>query len=125
MTICSSSFPPRIAIVSSPRLAEVIEQLAIQARYEGYIRRQTAEIKRHRATETLPIPDGFEYWPLEGLTYEAKDKLSRLRPATLGQASRVPGVSPADISVLLVHLHRGERLRADPDPQANTIALDR
>ncbi len=79
---------------------EVIEQLDVQARYEGYIRRQLAEIRRHRATETLQVPHDFDYRPLEGLTYEAKDKLSRLRPATLGQASRVPGVSPADISVL-------------------------
>ena len=69
---------------------DVIEQLAVQARYEGYISRQLAEIRRHRATETLSVPEGFEYWPLEGLTYEAKDKLSRLRPSTLGQASRVP-----------------------------------
>jgi tRNA uridine 5-carboxymethylaminomethyl modification enzyme len=89
--------------------SDVIDQLAVQARYDGYIRRQLAEIKRHRATETLPVPDDFDYWPLEGLTYEAKDKLSRLRPATLGQASRVPGVSPADISVLLVHLYRSLR----------------
>jgi tRNA uridine 5-carboxymethylaminomethyl modification enzyme len=89
--------------------SDVIEQLAVQARYEGYIRRQLAEIRRHRATETLPVPGDFDYWPLEGLTYEAKDKLSRLRPATLGQASRVPGVSPADISVLLVHLYRSLR----------------
>ncbi len=89
--------------------SDVVEQLAVQARYEGYIRRQLAEIRRHRATETLVVPDDFEYWPLEGLTYEAKDKLSRLRPATLGQASRVPGVSPADISVLLVHLYRSLR----------------
>jgi len=86
--------------------AEVVEQLEIQARYAGYIRRQTAEIKRHRDTETLAIPSEFEYWPLQGLTYEAKDKLDRIRPATLGQASRIPGVSPADISVLLIHLHR-------------------
>ena len=91
---------------------DVVEQLAVQARYDGYIRRQLAEIRRHRATETLPVPDGFDYWPLEGLTYEAKDKLSRLRPATLGQASRIPGVSPADISVLLVHLYR--TLRSEP-----------
>jgi tRNA uridine 5-carboxymethylaminomethyl modification enzyme len=99
----------RERISSAP--SEVIEQLAVQARYEGYIRRQLAEIRRHRATETLPVPEGFDYWPLGGLTYEAKDKLSRLRPATLGQASRVPGVSPADISVLLVHLYRS--LRSD------------
>lgn len=93
--------------------SEIVEQLGVQARYEGYIRRQQAEIRRHRATETLPVPDGFDYWPLEGLTYEAKDKLSRLRPATLGQASRVPGVSPADISVLLVHLYRFLRSQSD------------
>jgi tRNA uridine 5-carboxymethylaminomethyl modification enzyme len=87
----------------------VVEQLAIEAHYEGYIRRQLAEIRRHRATETLPVPHGFDYWSLEGLTYEAKDKLTRLKPATLGQASRMPGVSPADISVLLVHLYRSLR----------------
>jgi tRNA uridine 5-carboxymethylaminomethyl modification enzyme len=97
----------RARIASAP--SDVLEQLVVQARYDGYIRRQLAEIRRHRATETLPVPDGFDYWPLEGLTYEAKDKLSRLRPATLGQASRVPGVSPADISVLLVHLYRSLR----------------
>jgi len=85
---------------------EVAEQLEIRARYEGYIRRQMAEIKRQRAMETTYIPKDFDYWCLSGLTYEAKDKLSRIRPATIGQASRIPGVSPADISVLLVHLHR-------------------
>jgi tRNA uridine 5-carboxymethylaminomethyl modification enzyme len=100
----------RERIASAP--SDVVEQLAVQARYEGYIRRQLAEIRRHRATETLPVPEGFDYWPLEGLTYEAKDKLSRLRPATLGQASRVPGVSPADISILLVHLYRSLRSRS-------------
>jgi len=112
----------RDRIVSAPE--EVVEQLAIRARYDGYIRRQTAEIKRHRATETLLIPDGFEYWPLEGLTYEAKDKLSRLLPTTLGQASRIPGVSPADISVLLVHLHPSRRSLPDPGPQATTNSVD-
>ncbi len=103
--------------------AEVVEQLAIQARYEGYIRRQTAEIKRHRATEMLPIPQDLDYWPLEGLTYEAKDKLCKLRPATLGQSSRVPGVSPADISVLLVYLHRSHKLRENVDSDASAYVL--
>ena len=85
---------------------EVVEQLDILARYEGYIRRQTAEINRHRATETMEIPGDFDYRAPDGLTYEAKDKLTRIRPATLGQASRIPGVSPADISVLLIYVHR-------------------
>ena len=99
---------------------EVIEQLDIQARYEGYVRRQLAEIKRQRATETMGIPQEFDFRSLEGLTFEAKDKLSRFRPMTLGQASRISGVSPADISVLLVHLHRAiaaDRVsQADADP---------
>jgi len=94
----------RVRIAAAPR--DVIEQLEVEARYEGYVRRQMAEIRRHRATETLTIPESFDYWSITGLTYEARDKLSRIRPATLGQASRVPGVSPADISVLLIHLHR-------------------
>lgn len=97
----------RPLISSAP--PEVAEQIEIKARYDGYIRRQMAEIRRHKATETLEIPANFDYWSLEGLTYEAKDKLDRLRPGTLGQASRVPGVSPADVSVLLVHLHRSAR----------------
>jgi len=94
--------------------SDVIEQLEIQARYEGYIRRQMAEIRRHRATETLSIPDDLDYWPLEGVTYEAKDKLSRIRPDTVGQASRIPGVSPADISVLLIHIHRAAGSKSRP-----------
>ncbi|MBN1632130.1 MAG: tRNA uridine-5-carboxymethylaminomethyl(34) synthesis enzyme MnmG [Thermoleophilia bacterium] len=94
----------REQIAVAPR--DVIEQLEIEARYNGYVRRQMAEIKRHRATETLTIPEGFDYKALEGLTYEAKDKLSRIQPTTVGQASRVPGVSPADISVLLIYLYR-------------------
>ncbi len=85
---------------------DIVEQLDLQARYEGYIRRQLADIKRHRATETMAIAPDIEYSVMTGLTHEAKDKLGRIRPSTVGQASRIPGVSPADISLLLVHLHR-------------------
>ena len=85
---------------------EVVEQLELQARYEGYIRRQHADIRRRRATESLVIDPAFDYASVEGLTHEARDKLRRLRPSTLGQASRIVGVSPADISILLIHLHR-------------------
>ena len=92
---------------------EVIEQLDVQARYEGYIRRQLAAIRRHHATETMPISPDFEYQAIKGLTHEARDKLGRIRPATVGQASRIPGVSPADVSILLVHLHRERRSRVE------------
>lgn len=105
---------------------DVIEQLEIQARYEGYLRRQVAEIKHHRATETTTIPPAFDYRGLQGLTYEAKDKLTRLRPATIGQASRIQGVSPADISVLLVHIHRATQghTRTDTDIVVETAWAD-
>ncbi len=94
----------REALEAAPR--DTVQRIAVEARYDGYIRRQLAEIRRHRATEHLTIPAQFEYSSIDALTFEAKDKLARLRPATLGQASRIPGVSPADISILLVHLYR-------------------
>ena len=84
----------------------VVEQLAVRAQYDGYIQRQVAEIARHKAMETTVIPHAFEYQSLEGITIEARDKLGRLRPGTLGQASRIAGVSPADVSVLMIYLHR-------------------
>lgn len=87
---------------------KVLEQVEIRARYDGYIQRQLSEIRRQRATEHRAIPPGFSYDSIEGITVEARDKLTRLRPATLGQASRIAGVSPADISVLLLHLHRAD-----------------
>ena len=92
--------------------SDIVQQLEVDAKYEGYLKKQLTEIKRHRATETLPIPDGLDYTALRGLTFEAKDKLGRMRPATVGQASRVPGVSPADISVLLVHVQRAVKAGA-------------
>jgi tRNA uridine 5-carboxymethylaminomethyl modification enzyme len=85
---------------------EVVEQLVIRAQYDGYIQRQLADIARHRATEHTVIPRGIDFVALEGMTFEARDKLTRLRPDTLGQASRIAGVSPADVSVLMMHLHR-------------------
>ncbi len=109
---------PQVALLDLMRMLEasghspgrydekVLEQVEIRARYDGYIQRQLAEIRRHRATEHRAIPPGFAFDSIEGITVEARDKLTRLRPATLGQASRIAGVSPADISVLLLHLHR-------------------
>lgn len=85
---------------------DLSEQLAVRIQYDGYIRRQLADIRRRRATETLPIPGDIDYSAIEGITIEARQKLARFRPATLGQASRIAGVSPADISLLLIHVHR-------------------
>jgi tRNA uridine 5-carboxymethylaminomethyl modification enzyme len=98
--------PEAVGIALGRASAGALEQIAIRAQYDGYIEKQLSEIKRHRATEQASIPADMDFWELEGITVEAKDKLSRLRPATLGQASRIAGVSPADISILLLHLHR-------------------
>jgi len=85
---------------------EVAEQVEIQARYAGYIERQRAEIERQREQETRPLPDTFDYSAVRGLSMEVREKLMRARPATIGQAARIPGVTPAAISLLLIHLKR-------------------
>ncbi len=85
---------------------DVKQGIGIRITYSGYLRQQWREIERFRKLEHLAIPDSFPYDDLTGLKTEAKEKLSRLRPGSLGQASRISGVSPGDISVLMVHLKR-------------------
>jgi len=84
----------------------VIERVEIGIKYQGYIRRQRLEAERLRGAETIPLGQDFAYGAVRGLTNEARQKLSVVRPASLGQASRISGVSPADIGMLLVHLKR-------------------
>jgi tRNA uridine 5-carboxymethylaminomethyl modification enzyme len=86
--------------------AEVAQQLEIQAKYAGYIERQDEEIARHRRHEETALPQDFDYHNVYGLSIEARQKLSLHRPATLGQAGRISGITPAAISLLLVHLRR-------------------
>ena len=90
--------------------AEVCEQVEIQAKYAGYIERQRDEIERHRHYEEQRLPEDFDYMQLTGLSIEVRQKLNQQRPATVGQAARIQGVTPAAISVLLVYLKRGELL---------------
>ena len=90
----------------------VAEQVEIQVKYAGYIERQRDEIERQRRHEALALPADFDYGQVRGLSREVSEKLSRQRPHTLGQAGRIPGVTPAAISLLLVHLKRG-RLRGN------------
>ncbi len=85
---------------------EVIEQVEIQAKYAGYISRQREEIERNRRHEETLIPARLDYERVPGLSAEVRQKLANQRPTTLGQASRIPGVTPAAISLLLVHLKR-------------------
>ena len=76
----------------------------VTVKYAGYIKRQIAEVERHAKMEDMRLPEGLDYAAIRGLRIEAAQKLSRMRPMTLGQASRISGVNPADISVLLVYL---------------------
>jgi tRNA uridine 5-carboxymethylaminomethyl modification enzyme len=84
----------------------VARQVLIEAKYAGYIEKQRQQVERMRRLESRHIPDTFDYESLVGLRKEAQEKLARFRPATVGQASRISGVNPADISVLLVYLER-------------------
>lgn len=91
----------------------VREQLEIQAKYSGYVARQQEEITRQRQFEEMFLPETLDYMGITSLSIEVRQKLSHARPATLGQAARISGVTPAAISVLLVHLKRSERLREE------------
>ena len=86
--------------------AEVIEQAEIQIKYRGYIEREKYYAEKMHRLEDINIPEGFDYNAMQSLTIEARQKLSRIRPRTIGHASRIPGVSPADINVLLVKFGR-------------------
>ena len=85
----------------------VIEQAEVSIKYAGYISKQQDEVERAAGLENLALPDDLDYAQVTALSFEVRQKLTRHRPATLGQASRVSGVTPAAISLLLVHLKRG------------------
>jgi len=95
------------ADVADERIAAQLElELTVRARYAGYIERQHAEIERTRGHESAPLPGDLDYGNVKGLSNEARQRLAEVRPLTLGQASRVPGVTPAAISLLLIHMKR-------------------
>ncbi|MGJ4731016.1 tRNA uridine-5-carboxymethylaminomethyl(34) synthesis enzyme MnmG [Luteimonas sp. SDU101] len=95
------SFAPESAVAS-----DVAEQVEIETKYAGYLQRQRDEIARQQRNESRSIPDGFDYAQVRGLSAEARQKLERVRPQTVGQAQRIPGMTPAAVSLLLVHLAR-------------------
>ena len=82
------------------------EEVEIQIKYEGYIRRQMSQVKQFKKMEKKRIPEDIDYEDVGSLRIEARQKLSKIRPASIGQASRISGVSPADISVLLIYLEQ-------------------
>ncbi|MFZ3016950.1 MAG: tRNA uridine-5-carboxymethylaminomethyl(34) synthesis enzyme MnmG [Gallionella sp.] len=88
---------------------KVMEQVEIQAKYQGYIERQRDEIERNEQYEVLTLPDTLDYREVHGLSIEVQQKLNQHKPETVGQAARISGITPAAISLLLVHLKRGFR----------------
>jgi tRNA uridine 5-carboxymethylaminomethyl modification enzyme len=100
---------------------EVAQQVEIQIKYEGYVERQRAEVARRKALEDMPIPGGFDYGAVRGLSVEVRHQLSSHRPQTLGQAGRISGVTPAAISLLAVHLKKsGAQAKDDNTPSIRT-----
>ena len=85
---------------------EVLDQTEIQIKYKGYIEKEKANADKLQRLEDIKIPDNFDYIPLASLSHEAKEKLNKIRPSTLSQASRISGIKPSDISVLLVKMGR-------------------
>ncbi|WP_455518811.1 tRNA uridine-5-carboxymethylaminomethyl(34) synthesis enzyme MnmG [Neisseria cinerea] len=95
------------AMPSENLSAEVIEQVEIQVKYQGYIDRQNEEIDSRRDIETLKLPKDIDYSKVKGLSAEVQQKLNQHKPETVGQASRISGVTPAAVALLMVHLKRG------------------
>ena len=94
-------------VCDMPQLeADVCEQVEIKIKYDGYIKRQLDQIEQFRRLEAKLMPEDTDYNAISGLRLEARQKLSQMRPQSLGQASRISGVSPSDIAVLLVYLEQ-------------------
>ena len=89
------------------RLREEISALLSRIRYDGYIRRELERIERLKPFESRPIPPGFAYGSIPGLSHEVVEKCARRRPRTLGEASRIPGVTPAAVAIISAHVARG------------------
>jgi len=84
--------------------ADLVQRLQIEIRYEGYLKRQRQEIELFTQNENKKIPENFDYWKINSLSKEAREKLSKIRPQSLGQASRIPGVSASDVAILALYL---------------------
>lgn len=91
---------------------EMKEQVEIQIKYAGYIEKQLAHVEKLQKMEKKKIPDDIDYNVIHGLAMEARQKLTKIAPISIGQASRIAGVTPADISILLVHLEHYNRVTA-------------
>lgn len=99
-----------LGIIPQPK-KEIMEQLEIQSKYEGYINKQQEQVKRFEKLESKAIPEGMQYQEIKTLSSEAIQKLTQFKPETIGQASRIAGVTPADINILLIFLKKLEGIK--------------
>lgn len=109
--------------VSRETAAAIVEQVDIAAKYSGYIERQRDEVERAAYYEHLALPRDLDYQQVSALSIEVRQKLNRHKPETLGQASRISGITPAAISLLLIHLKRA-RVRGFVDPKETAGATE-
>jgi tRNA uridine 5-carboxymethylaminomethyl modification enzyme len=98
--------PPDAALLDERIAEQRVLELTVRARYAGYIERQQVEIERAREHEGAPLPGDLDYAAVHGLSNEVRQRLAEVRPLTLGQAARVPGVTPAAVSLLMIHMKR-------------------
>lgn len=98
----------QFAPASTERTTDVIEQIEIQAKYQGYIEKSMQQVERMKRMEEKSIPENIDYDVITGLATEAKHRLKKVQPLSVGQASRISGVNPADISILLVYIEQGQ-----------------
>lgn len=102
----SPSLQEEVEKVPGAIRSDVVTATEIQLKYQRYIEKEQEVANRILKFENVPLPDGFDYFTLQSLSYEAREKLNRMRPRTIGQASRISGVSPADVSVLLIAFNK-------------------
>lgn len=96
----------RVALVTDEQCEQVALAIEVRAKYAGYIDRQQREIAKHAKQEKLRLPHDLDYEQVDGLSNEARQRLQSSRPATLGQASRLEGMTPSAVSLLLIHLKK-------------------
>jgi tRNA uridine 5-carboxymethylaminomethyl modification enzyme len=101
----------------------VIEQVEIHLKYEGYIRRQLEQVARLEQLEAMPLPERFNYWDIPGLSHEIREKLTHIQPATLGQAARISGVTPAAVAILMVYFQKYRVQRVDHGTELSETPL--
>jgi tRNA uridine 5-carboxymethylaminomethyl modification enzyme len=116
-SLLSLPLPEAAEMAASPLDEQVKLQVEIAAKYQGYIDRQAEEIERQRGSETIKLPADLDYRDVHGLSIEAQQKLNAQKPETIGQASRISGITPVTISLLLVYLKRKGRNKANNSPE--------